>query len=478
MSKTQDANPIDGAGFRRVHRLTPLLKFWSLILAVLAVLIVNLNLETLQDIAAFARGEHRAEAIKGTAIAAAAFVLVCLVLWYLSALWWRRLGYRLDTEEISLRRGFISTQLRSARYDRTQAVDVVEPVIARLFGLAAVRVETAGGADSVIEIAYLKKAEAERLRSEILDQVRGETATSMPGSAPEQLALGDVGEGTVGEAAALIPEIPIQRSLVAAALHPATVLAAIALAVVLLAPIPSSAALPIVVGFLPKVWELIDSSWRYCAFLDRDSHGNQVLNISYGLADRRRQAIRLERIHGVKVAQPWMWRLCGWYEVQVSIAGYGASVGKGSGSTRILPVGSRERATALFELVGPLNGAEIAKYALPEGATQPTYTSPKRAWLASPVDRAQQAVTLLGDVTVTHAGRLTRRVMAIANSHIQELTFQAGPINQLCNLASVRLELVGGPVGMRGSNLDPDDAAELLDRLRTRRLPAPQRPTD
>ncbi|WP_286955016.1 MULTISPECIES: PH domain-containing protein [Corynebacterium] len=470
--QASDVAPVDDAGFRRVHRLTPLLRFWSLILALIAILIVNVNAEMLSNLVAFARGEHRAEALRGTAIAAVAFVLVCLAIWFLSALWWRRLGFRLDEEEIALRRGLISTQLRSARYDRTQAVDVVESVIARIFGLAAVRVETAGGANSVIEIAYLKKAEAEKLRAEILGQVRREGREV----APERAV---VVEPTVApEGLSVIPEIPIRRSLVAAALHPGTVLAVVSVAATVLAPIPNSAALPVVVGFLPKVWELIDSSWRYCAFLDRDAHGNQVLNISYGLADRRRQSIRFERIHGVRVAQPWMWRLFGWYQVQVSIAGYGATAGKGSGSTRILPVGSREHALALFELVGPLDAAEITEYALPEGATRPTFNSPRRAWWASPVDRAQQAVTLLGDATVTHAGRLTRRVMAIENSHIQELTYQAGPVDQLCNLASVRLELVGGPVRMRGSNLAPDDAAELIGRLRARQLPAPDKPMD
>ena len=134
--------------FRRVHRLTPLLRLWSVILALIAAFALNVNMEALRDIFAFITGEHRGEALRDTALALAGFIAVCAVVWLASGLWWRRMGYQLGAEELSLRRGLLSVQLRTARYDRTQAVDVVEPVIARLFRLAAVRVETAGGQSS------------------------------------------------------------------------------------------------------------------------------------------------------------------------------------------------------------------------------------------------------------------------------------------------------------------------------------------
>ena len=154
---TPAAQQSEGDGFRRVHRLTPLLHFWSLILAILAVFLVQVNVELLGDIYTFFTDGHLGQALRGTAIALGGFVVVCLVIWLASGIWWRRLGFKLDDEEISLRRGVLSKSLRSARYDRTQAVDVVEDLIARIFGLASVRVETAGGTSSVIEIAYLKR---------------------------------------------------------------------------------------------------------------------------------------------------------------------------------------------------------------------------------------------------------------------------------------------------------------------------------
>lgn len=429
--------------FRRVHRLTPLLRLWSVILALIAGFALNANMEALRDIFAFITGEHRGEALRDTPLALAGFITVCAVVWLASGLWWRRMGYQLGAEELSLRRGLLSVQLRTARYDRTQAVDVVEPVIARLFRLAAVRVETAGGQSSVIEIAYLKKSDAEALRDDILARVHGAPTSQTEAPAEESAE-------EPAEEPALVPEIPIARSLIAAALRTSTLFLVGFLILVVVTRLPLSAALPILVGALPNAWNVLDSSWRYTARTD-----GEVLNITYGLADRRRQSIRLDRIHAVQITQPFLWRPLGWYEVRVSVAGYGASAsGKASGSTRILPVGTLAQ----------------ARQFLPADAA-PTYASPARAKWVSPLDYRQQTVALTGGYVIVRNGRLNRRVKAIHTSHIQELTYRRGPISQALGLATVGLDLVQGPVRMDARNLTLADATALLTQLRSRQLP-------
>ena len=443
----------DQLSFRRVHRLTPLLRLWSVILALIAAFALNVNLAALRDIFAFITGEHRGEALRDTALALSGFIAVCAVVWLVSGLWWRRMGYRLGAEELSLRRGLFSTQLRTARYDRTQAVDVVEPVIARLFRLAAVRVETAGGQSSVIEIAYLKKSDAEALRDDILARVHGAptpAATDTDIDATAADAISAQTPAPPAEEPALVPEIPIARSLIAAALRTSTLFLVGFLILVVVTRLPPSTALPILVGAIPNVWNVLDSSWRYTARTD-----GEVLNITYGLADRRRQSIRLDRIHAVQITQPFLWRPLGWYEVRVSVAGYGASAsGKASGSTRILPVGTLAQ----------------ARQFLPADAA-PTYASPARAKWVSPLDYRQQTVALNGDYVIVRNGRLNRRIKAIHTSHIQELTYRRGPISQALGLATVDLDLVQGPVRMAARNLTLADATALLARLRSRQLP-------
>lgn len=430
--------------YHRVHRLTPLLRLWSVILAVIAAFALNVNMEALRGIFAFVTGEHSAADLRDIGLALAGFIAVCAVVWLVSGVWWRQMGYQLGEEELTLRRGVISKQQRTARYDRTQAVDVVEPVIARLFRLAAVRVETAGGQSSAIEIAFLTKRDAEALRAEILSRVHGKPRERPAEERPTEEQSAEEEDNV------LIPEIPIARSLAAAALHASTIVLLAALVFLVVTPMSLTITLPILVATIPKAWNVIDSSWRYTASLD-----DGVLNITYGLADRRRQNIRLERIHAVQVTQPFLWRPFDWYETRVSVAGYGGMAsGEGSGSTRIVPVGKREQARQFLPADGP-----------------PTYSSPARAKWVSPIDYRQQTVALVGDYVVVRTGRFNRRVQAIEVRHIQELTLRRGPISQLLGLATVELDLVQGPVKMAARNLALADAHALLSRLRSRDLP-------
>lgn len=445
--------------YRRVHRLTPLLRFWTLILALIAVFIVNIDVAAIGVALAWVGSGSLLPILLGTV----AFIAACGMVWFVAQIWWRATGYRLTDEEVSLKRGVLNTQLRTARYDRIQAVDVVESVIARIFRLAAVRVETAGGGDSVIEIAYLPREEAEQLRAEVLGRARGNTATVDPAADPAADPTVDPEPG----GRVIIPEIPITRSLIGAALQGLSIGAVLVVIGLVITPLTWAAAVPIAIGIVPVIWNQIDRSWHFTARL-----ADETLHLSYGLADRRRQSIPLHRIHGVTAHQPILWRFTGWWYVQVSVAGYGSEASKGTGTTQVLPVGSREQAVALLALISPLDAATIEAAAQPEGATTPSFTSPPSARWVSPVDLHQQAVTLLADAVVVHRGRLARRVKIIHPSHIQELSLTRGPLQQLFGLCTVRFDLVPGPVSMAGEDLTPEHGRALLDALRQRELPA------
>lgn len=437
--------------YRPVHRLTPLLKFWTLILALFAACAVNVNASLLGTIGSFIRGDAT---LVPMFIGLGIVALMCAAIWLLSHAWWKATGYRLTDEEVSVRHGVLSRQERSARYDRIQAVDVVEPVIARLFRVAAVRIETAGGSTSVIEIAYLPKDTAGALRTEVLACTREPVADTNP----------------VEDTRILVPEIPIARSLVAALGNPLVLPFAISMGLLVLASASWGAALPFVVGLVGSLWKVIDQSWRYTARLTEDG---LALDVTYGLADRRRQTIPLRRIHGISIQQrSWWWRFPGWWMVKVSVAGYGTGSNPASGTTTLLPVGERDTALRMAALLGPLTEAEIDVHARPEGAHTPDYTSPTQARWVSPIDWKQQATTLLPGVVVCHSGRFVRRVAFLAAPHIQELTLRRGPIHQALNLGTVRLNLVNGPVQMSGLDLSARDAEELLKVLRGRQLPA------
>ncbi|MCK7642282.1 PH domain-containing protein [Corynebacterium sp. CCM 8835] len=463
-------------GYRRVHRISPLLRFWTVLLALVAVVVGNTVESVFEALRGLVSGKIHVD-VRPLLIVIGGFAAVCALVWLVSGIWWRAAGYRLTGEEVVHRQGVVGVRVRTARYDRIQAVDLVESVIARIFGLAAVRIETAGGDDSVIEISYLNRRTAERLRMEILELLgKGGTGTRVrdipsagdPDTEPDPGA--DAGE-------VIVAPIPVVRSLVATFLSGWFLLAAPAFIIVIIQPGFLGMLWPLFIGAIPAMWNLIDNSWRFTV----RQEGGEDLDIAYGLADRRRQTLKMSRVHSVEIRQWALWRLAGWWSVQVCVAGYGMS--EGGGTTKILPVGTREEAIRVAALLSPLTAPEVEESAQPEGWTRPDLRSPRRARWVSPICWGRRAVTFAGGAgaddrdlpyaVILHGGRFSRRVSMVALPHIQEITLETGPIGRLLDLASVQLHLVEGPVQMVAADLRNTDAQWLLELLRRRRLPDP-----
>src|SRR5690625_6669018 len=73
--------------------------------------------------------------------------------------------------------------MRSSReipLSRLQAVDVVQPLLLQVFGMAELRIELAGGDRSAVRLRSLPRKPAERMRTVILAYAAG-----LPGRAPE-----------------------------------------------------------------------------------------------------------------------------------------------------------------------------------------------------------------------------------------------------------------------------------------------------
>jgi putative membrane protein len=100
---------------------------------------------------------------------------------------WRFMSYRVTDRHVQLRRGVIMKQEREARLDRVQAVDIARPLLPRLLGLSELRFEVADGGESALKLEFLKAADAEALRIDILALAagaRGRAANADPAPAP------------------------------------------------------------------------------------------------------------------------------------------------------------------------------------------------------------------------------------------------------------------------------------------------------
>ncbi|QYH20199.1 PH domain-containing protein [Corynebacterium aquatimens] len=432
--------------YRRVHRISPLLRVWGAALTLVALAVFNFA----GPLYAWFLDEQ--VGWMQVLWAVGGIVLAVLVIFGASQLWWSRTGFRVGPEELEFKRGVLTNQVRTARYDRIQAVDVVEPLAARIFGLAAVRVEVAGGINAAIEIAYLSREEAEALREEILGRIAAK--------APEGGLAQELQERETPEHDYLVPPIPMSRSLAAAALQFSTLFTVVSATAPLWTDVSLAAVVPVLVGFIPIIWRTIDQSWRFNA-----TRADGVFQLTYGLANRRRQAVPEHRIHALQLKQPLLWRPFGWWTVSVTTAGYASERSNATGTSKLLPVGTWEQAVAVVDAVGPLTAAQLTDLAAAD------YVTPRRARWVSPIDWRQQTATVRGGVAVTTFGRLTRRFHMVTVPHIQELTMKQGPLQRALKIADVRFDLVPGPVKMTARDVDEGAARVLVDTLRARELP-------
>ena len=300
-----------------------------------------------------------------------------------------------------MRSGILSRKLRTARLPRIQSVDVVHPLLGRLFGLGKLTVEVAGGRNSRVVIGFLTTRELQALRDRILDLAAGQI--DMPGAASEDGAVHGSGtghdtggindlastahpEGLTPEEAAGSEAAPRRAprscgpptsgaplysvdgaTLLGSLLrHPMTYTLLLAIVGTLVVGIliivtdsmTGSEALTIISSYITMVialatmvWHQFNSAWNFHA-----AAAPSGIRMSYGLTAETSRTLPPGRVHGVGLTGPILWRRKDWWKVEVTVAGRDER--PHDGQTReignlLLPVGSRDTALRALWLVVP-----------------------------------------------------------------------------------------------------------------------------
>lgn len=152
----------DAQGRRRVHPLTPLIhgvQWWP------AGIVAGLSMAS----------QFGADLGGGALlIGAAGLLLVTLLGTGFGLLAWQRLTFWFDDDgDLRVDSGVLSRQQRRLQLSRLQSVDVTQPLLARVAGLAEVRVEVAGAGDSRVALQFLTLREADALRNEVIARSAG-----------------------------------------------------------------------------------------------------------------------------------------------------------------------------------------------------------------------------------------------------------------------------------------------------------------
>ena len=86
---------------------------------------------------------------------------------------WRFTRFIIDDDELRIETGALFKNSKKIPFERLQSVDIIQPLAARIFGLAELRLE-AGAGDSTTKLRYLTRGQASRLRDYLLTRAHGE----------------------------------------------------------------------------------------------------------------------------------------------------------------------------------------------------------------------------------------------------------------------------------------------------------------
>ncbi|MDX3456290.1 PH domain-containing protein [Streptomyces sp. ME02-8801-2C] len=357
--------------------------------------------------------------------------------------WWFTHFAVTDTE-LRIRTGLLFRRTAHIRLERIQAVDITQPLLARVAGVAKLKLDVVG-TDKKDELAYLGEGHARALRAELLARAAG--------FAPE--TAHEVGEAPARQ----LLHIPGRVLAVSLVLTGATW---ISLAAALVVP--------------PFLWFLTHSLWTVLATgvpllgaAGASSVGRFIseydwtvgespdgLRIDHGLLDRTHETVPPGRVQTVRIVEPLLWRRRGWVRVELDVAGSSNSV--------LVPVAPREIAEAVIGRVLP-------------GVTVPAALSrpPRRAGWCLPFWWRGYGIAVTDGVFVSRHGLLRRSLALVPHAKVQSVRLRQGPWARFKGLADVHVD-TGANKTVTAGLRDAQEAAELLrgqaERSRTGRRDA------
>ena len=354
---------------------------------------------------------------------------------------WLRTRYWVEGDELRVDTGVVYHQSRRIRVDRLQGIDVVQPFVARLFGLAELKMDVAGG-DREGSLAFLPLADAHELRDVLLARRDAAHPWSPPGpgGSPLEQVIARLDLGT------LLLSMLLSWETVFLLLGGVVV----SLALLVEGTLVVAPGLPVLGGFV--LLQLRKLSAYYGFVVAQTDAGLQVRR---GLLERSTQTIALARVQGVVVSEPVLWRPRGWARLDVSIAGYGSGAEPegGPSATTVMPVAPRPLVEAL------------ARHLLRGADDQLALSPPARAarWLDPVAARAMAAGTGR-DLVGCREGWLTRRTHLVPHARVQSVRLTQGPLQRRLGLADVHVDSPPGPVHVRARGRAAAEARDLLER--------------
>lgn len=434
----------------RPHPATPLIRGWLILVAI----VFGLGRELIPDGSSENGG---LPALRWILLGIAAAVVVAVVIGFLS---WRFTRFVIDTDEVRVETGMVFKQSKRIPFSRIQSIDIVQPLAARIFGLAELKIE-AGAGDSGVSLRFLNRTKASRLRDYLLQRAHGrQIAPDTEGEAasaftdlstddemlvrltPQQLVL-----GWFASLDLLIPILSLIVVLIVTQTISYFANGGPSMTV-LLGTLP--VIIPLGIGLFTSLSRFVLAQFNYT--LARSERG---LRIARGLTNLASQSIPLDRIQGVSISQPFTWRPLGFHRVHLDILGKGVSVDSSgqpnSTESVLLPVASAAQVQAALAEILP--GVDLAAIKMVPASRSSRWLRWWDWWrLRHGFDER---------VIVSSGGWLFRSTSIVPHAKMQSVRITRGPLQRRLELATVHVDTTPGPVTLTIPHVTPERAREL-----------------
>ncbi|OJX65606.1 MAG: hypothetical protein BGO95_01755 [Micrococcales bacterium 73-13] len=480
MSEEPQGAAPEESGWHRLHPATPLLRGGIVGVAIAGFLVVQFRDFIVTALVGSAVGQQPHEDPLVRWLAANTWPAIGILVALLAAIvglgWlsWRLHAYRVTDELVEEREGVLWRRHRRGRLDRVQGVDVVRPLVPRLFGLARLEISMAGS-DGRIRLSYLASERADALRAEILTAASARRRRQAPATAPTAAAAPARGLADRISARAnelLAPELDqtvAPESLVE--MHPGRLVGATALRlghvlVLVLAGVVVAAVtrpfllivlIPVVIGIYGLAGREVIRSLRYSIASTPDG-----IRVGFGLLSTANETLPPGRVHAIELQQPLLWRPFGWWRVRINrAASPGRDGAAGQSGATLLPVGTAEEVRRVVGLILP-DWTEPADFT----------TSPVRGRWIRWWSWRRNGFALDARTVAIRRGRLWRRLTLVPLARVQSVAVEDGPLTRAMRLARVDVHTVAGVVRAHVGALDAGDAVAMWCDVEHRTLGA------
>jgi putative membrane protein len=441
----------------RPHPLTPFVRGWLIFVAIA----IGWGREIVTS-----AGDDQFDASGLTLILPILGIVVVLaavtgfVAWYFTR-------FVIDDEELRIETGWIFKKSTKIPFERLQSVDIIQPLAARMFGLAELRLDAG---NSSTKLRYLSRGKASRLRDYLLTRAHGHQASirdldqQAAASIFTDLGTTDHPLVQVSPQRLILSFLLSSEWLIPAAI---TIIIFVVTAALDVVPFALGALIPLIIGMLTLIWRRVIGMFNFTL-----AESPRGLRITRGLTNLTSQSVPINRIQGVKTSQPLLWKLQGWYRVDVDILGYAhgdSEDNESNASSVLLPVATPDEVELAI-------GRALPGFDLDDIELHP---SPKRARWVRWFDFWTLRYGWDERTLITEQGWFTHVRDVVPHAKTQSVRIEQGPLQRLLQLADVHVHTPRGPVNAVAHQLDEHTARELalsqLDRARAARAAERQR---